>query len=316
VMIRSILLAGLVAAIASPAAAQPGWADRPAYPSYYEGLPTRTVMRIVRSRGLTPVGRPRRHGGHYLVPAEDELGRMRRVVIDARSGRLLRVEAVGREFGGPRTFAMRPPRSVPNARRHGGDGMGPRIVEPRRRLPPLRPPEAVDEAPEAESAGEPPPMPPQASLPADAESPAVITTPENSGPQALPAPPTPEPRVAPAQKPAAGAPRPRRASVNPANPPIPRPRPAAAPETTGATGTGAPPAAAGQEGAGHGQKGLPRVVLPGGPLPKTERTADTRPGTREDDASKPGETSAAPAQPAAESQERSRPTMPPVQGLE
>src|SRR5687768_10790694 len=53
VRVGTIMLAGLLAAVASgQAGAQSRWVEER---GYYEGLPTRVIMRLVRSRGLMPV---------------------------------------------------------------------------------------------------------------------------------------------------------------------------------------------------------------------------------------------------------------------
>ena len=318
-----IVLAGLLVSVASgPAAAQSPWIER----GYYEGLPTRVIMRMVRSRGLMPVSRPMRRGPHYLVDAEDDFGRLRRVVIDARSARIVRVEVAGRTNfarrgpdGEPHSFAMRPPRSVPEAAPDFPDEDGYGDTGPERRpLPPLRPRASLPDEPEVEEAPEPrrslPPLRPRASVPQE-EAPEVITGPQRDGARALPPPPSPERRAAPPPvRQPTGEPRPaaRSAAVNPSAPPIPRPRPAQsgnAPAGSETAGTGAAPAATPSP-----RKGLPRVVLPGGPTPRSERTADTRPGQREHEPS--ATASPAPAASTAEQEDHSAThAIPPVQPL-
>src|SRR5688572_28731822 len=90
VKVQAAILTALIGLAATPASAQPRWADEPAP---MQGLPTRMLMRIVRYRGLDPVSRPIRRDGFYYVQAMERSGRPRRVVIDARNGRVVSVQS-------------------------------------------------------------------------------------------------------------------------------------------------------------------------------------------------------------------------------
>src|SRR5262245_54052466 len=78
--------------MAAPAGAQPRWADEP---GFFDGLPTRVILRSVRAHGFTPVGRVLRRNHVYSVVAVDRAGQPRRVLVDAATGRVVRV-LVGR----------------------------------------------------------------------------------------------------------------------------------------------------------------------------------------------------------------------------
>ena len=75
---------------ATEAMAQPAW-YRP-----FAGVPPYEVVRIVRARGLVPVSRPARTGPNYVVQATDRNGHLKRVVVDAAYGNIVRVISVNR----------------------------------------------------------------------------------------------------------------------------------------------------------------------------------------------------------------------------
>lgn len=217
------MLAAMVGLGASPALAQPMWADDypsygrryEAYRSYDEGLSQRAIARIIRSEGLNMVSRPVRRDGRYIVIANDPYGRPQRVVIDAESGDIIRITAARGDGPGLRERPPTSGRASPDFDR--GEGPPP--------LPPLNRPRAA--------------IP---DLPGD-ELPPPGAAPERRAPVAAPK----------AQKP----PAPKTAKVTPpATPPIPRPRPGDAPSAN----------------AGEPRKPS-RVILPGGPVPKQDRTA-------------------------------------------
>lgn len=287
--IKAAVVVALVGLGVGPAGAQSRWADEPGSAGgYVEGLPQRVIMRSVRMQGLMPVSRPMRREGVYVVEAVDEFDRPRRVLVDARSARVVAVQPSARlaprPYGGGE-YAMRPPRGIP-----GGSGLPPRA----------RPDDEFGlNAPQAG----PPPLPPLRRPPVEHGALAPAPAP-SLGEDAVPPPP---PRREANPAPAAPRAAPRSAAVSPAHPPAPRPRPA----TTEATGSTEPAASAPSK-----PKGLPRVVLPGGPLPKSQRTAETRPGQREHD-DRP--TAAAPAPKAPEppaSAASGAAEIPPAQTLE
>jgi hypothetical protein len=75
---------------ATEAVAQRGW-----YRPFAE-VPPYEVMRMVRARGLMPVSRPVLVGPNYIVQATDRYGDLKRVVIDAEFGDVLRVVSLNR----------------------------------------------------------------------------------------------------------------------------------------------------------------------------------------------------------------------------
>ncbi len=92
---------------ATEAVAQPGW-----YRPFAE-VPPYEVVRLVRARGLTPVSRPMLVGPNYVVQATDRNGDLKRVVVDAEFGDILRVVSLNRPPppSAPPAWA-RPPRSL------------------------------------------------------------------------------------------------------------------------------------------------------------------------------------------------------------
>ena len=86
----SLIIAGLIAS-AAPAFAQ--YAPRPVMP--VGPMPPEGVFQMVRQMGLQPAGRPVRNGAVFVQRAADYYGRPLRIVIDARRGQVVSVEAVG-----------------------------------------------------------------------------------------------------------------------------------------------------------------------------------------------------------------------------
>jgi hypothetical protein len=85
VIARATILALLaVSAGAGAAAADPVAAARPV-----AELPPYEVLTIIRSARFDPLNRPVRRGPNYVVRAIDRIGTEVRVIVDARSGRIL-----------------------------------------------------------------------------------------------------------------------------------------------------------------------------------------------------------------------------------
>jgi hypothetical protein len=109
-----------LAAIVSLGAATPALAQYRAPPAYSGTLPPYEVLTIIRSMGFDPVGRPVLRGPVYVIQALDDVSIPVRVVVDARSGNVVRVTesrpqtaymGVAPEAGfGPRRL---PPETVP-----------------------------------------------------------------------------------------------------------------------------------------------------------------------------------------------------------
>jgi hypothetical protein len=85
----SSLAVGLT--LSAAAVAQP---VPPAHPGPAIGVPPYEVVAIVRSAGLEPLHRPLRQGPGYVLRALDPAGREVRVIVDGRSGRIVRVAPV------------------------------------------------------------------------------------------------------------------------------------------------------------------------------------------------------------------------------
>jgi hypothetical protein len=92
---------------ATEAMAQPGW-----YRPFAE-VPPYEVMRMLRARGLVQVSRPARIGPNYVVQATDRNGDLKRVVVDAAYGDIVRVISLNRPPPPPVPPAWaRPPRPL------------------------------------------------------------------------------------------------------------------------------------------------------------------------------------------------------------
>jgi hypothetical protein len=76
----------------------------PAYPIYpgYAAMPPSEVVAIVRAAGMRPLSPPLRYGPTYMLRALDPAGQEVRVVVHARSGRIVRVAPMfGPRYAGP-----------------------------------------------------------------------------------------------------------------------------------------------------------------------------------------------------------------------
>jgi hypothetical protein len=137
------LLAAACLASAGAASADPiRTAQAGAHP--VDGLPPYEILTIVRSAGFDPIGRPMRNGKIYTLLALDPYDAELRLIVDARTGRVLSANEVDARFAAPppgydgppplyppggapvygRIFGPpddglgrpRPPRGVPNAK--------------------------------------------------------------------------------------------------------------------------------------------------------------------------------------------------------
>jgi hypothetical protein len=226
--IRAGVLAGALGlglVTSGPAAAQFvywGYRAAPAYPV----VPPGDAAAAVRSMGWRPVGAPMRHGPAYVMSAIDPSGQELRVVVDARSGRVVRSAPVY----APRYAAMppnyvRPPGRIPHA--------GPDIDDDDPRIAAV-PPGAGPPPPGAGVDGPPPP-------PGATRAPAARPSGSGAQPSAQPARlplPRPRPTVASTDtssiKPAASASKPAPAPAPQAAAPAPTAAPSA-PTTTSET---------------------------------------------------------------------------------
>jgi hypothetical protein len=281
---------------ATQAMAQPGYYyyGGPPRPPYdvgpIQGLSTRQITRIVRSAGLRPVAQPRRIGRNYIVSSVDRHGVVKRVVIDAMAGEIVRVrEARGPiargdgvrtigpdaepsdDNGAPRTHA-RVPATHPSAK---ADRQKKTVASAPAASEKAPPHEADTESlPKAEGAVT---IPPQA-------QPEGADTPKSTA--SLPSEPaaaTPEapPKAAPAK------PAERSATVMPAKPPLPVRRPASVPQPAVAK-----PDTAAKEAT---PASSPRVILPGGPPAAKDETTASTAAPKADEASKAAPSTEQPA---------------------
>ena len=170
-------------------------------------LPPYEIVALMRSIGLRPLHRPVREGPTYAMRAVDPIGEEVRVVVDARSGRILRIEPV-----------LIPPNALPMVPAPYGRPPG-RIV-------------MLPDGPTGRIAELPPGGPP--GHPASIARPAA-GAPAASGPQgSVPPLPRPRPKVAATQSPAKPVTDPQ------------SPAPAAAPSIAAPAQASAPPSASSQ----------------------------------------------------------------------
>ena len=217
-------------------------------------VPPQEVIAIVRSVGLSPIGKPTRKGTNYLLRARDEDGIEVRVVVDGRAGEVTAVTPVG--YNNRELDPMRP--SIYDS--------GPPVYEPapiyrrdvpiieeqneppiyRRAAPAAPPPVAPPPAPpppEREAVVAPPPSPefltprpdtanPPESVPETAhpegDENALLPPPPPRFPQRVNVTPAPKPAVKPAKpatKPAKSAAKtipPKTDQKTDAKPPVPK----------------------------------------------------------------------------------------------
>ena len=219
--------------LAAPAAAEPIRPARSAAPGV---LPPYEIVTIIRSTGLDPLGRPMRRGAIYALHAIGRDGDEVRVLVNARSGKIVSVtplatasrlppEAALERYepmpsatyippGRPELYEAEPPVVYEGERLVVYEGDPPVIYGPR---PPV-------EVPVAAPLRRPATPPNRADVPA-VSAPRVITAIEPDRAGLLPPPPERFPqRVSPA---AAAKPKPAKRAVAalPKQPPLPKPRP-------------------------------------------------------------------------------------------
>jgi hypothetical protein len=107
-----LLMLGVAAPLPATAQVYPDYRAYPVHPGYAV-MPPYEVMAIVRSTGMRPLGRPLRHGPLYVVVALDPNGQEMQVMVDARSGRIMRVgSTLAPRYAAPAPYG-RPPRGIP-----------------------------------------------------------------------------------------------------------------------------------------------------------------------------------------------------------
>jgi hypothetical protein len=110
-------------------------------------LPAYEIVAIVRSAGLEPLHRPLRQGQGYVLRAVNPAGREVRVIVDAESGRIVRITTLpGPKYPPPVTL---PYERAPSRAVAVPDGHGPRSRLPAPPLPRPRPEVATTERPAA-----------------------------------------------------------------------------------------------------------------------------------------------------------------------
>jgi hypothetical protein len=188
----ALLAAGFIAASA-PASAQ--YVPRPMAPIGPSSA--QDAAEIVEAMGLRPIGVPVRNGSFYVQSARDDLGRVLRVVVDARRSQVVAVESgVPRALYGPYAgYAPHPRAGAPAPYpmeefdiAPPGSIMGSRMT-PNAAVPGVMPP-AAQPKPSAKSAAVTPKEPPvprkrPASAPQQA---AGSVEPVAAAPQVAPAP--------------------------------------------------------------------------------------------------------------------------------
>lgn len=249
-----IATAAVLLALASgTAAAQPGWYEV----EPFGALPPSHIMAVLRAAGLQPVSRPVRRGDDYIVTAVDVDGDTKRVVVDAEFGDIVRITALRgsdipsyRYRARPRQWqyddevvVIRPPASVPRMR-DADDAAARRRA---RIHPPQSPPPRAKPSDAAKQGHE--PARTAAINPVQPVRPPVPRSRPLVPPQTK-APATPAPAPEPAQAKASPAQEAPAKAASPSEKPNTKP----APEAGGAA--------------------APRVILPGGPKPKSERVSD------------------------------------------
>jgi hypothetical protein len=91
----AIFITGLLIAITGSAVAQVPPIP-PIYPGIPYALPPQEVVAAVRSKGFEPLSRPHRQGPFYALRAIDPAGQEARVIVDAGTGRVLKVLPLAR----------------------------------------------------------------------------------------------------------------------------------------------------------------------------------------------------------------------------
>jgi hypothetical protein len=190
----------VVSDIEGPYAAMP-----PEPPGRHYGptlLPPREVYAIVRESGFLPLGNPQQRGLFYTIAVIDRGGDDGRLVIDARTGRIIRfmpADQMGDNFDGALRATYGPVGPLPPVSHIGGAPRPPRPIPrvasrtPSVPMPKPPPPHAVEVKPLADKpAAEPvqqsaavPPKPADAQATPQAAAPAAVEA-KPAAPQILP----------------------------------------------------------------------------------------------------------------------------------
>jgi hypothetical protein len=206
-------------------------------PGYGQGpmlLPPTEVYTVVRESGFSPLGIPQQRGYVYTISVIDRGGDDGRLIIDARTGRVLRfipAHRIGERFNDDLTMNYGPPGPLPPTHVRGGPRPPKSIPHVASRTVPVPKPSPLTSplAAAKPATVEPAAKPVAAVEPAAAAKPAAAAT----EPVVAAKPATAAEPVA-ATKPAAAAPEPVQQSASVQSKPAEAQTPAAAAVTTGA----------------------------------------------------------------------------------
>src|SRR6202035_1231093 len=144
---------------AGPYAAMPPEAPVPGYGYGPILLPPREVYTVVRESGFSPLGMPQQRGLFYTIAVIDRGGDDGRLVIDARTGRIIRfmpADQMGDNFDGALRATYGPVGPLPPVSHIGGAPRPPRPIPrvasrtPSVPMPKPPPPHAVEVKPLAD----------------------------------------------------------------------------------------------------------------------------------------------------------------------
>jgi len=174
VKIQVIVLAAGIALVSTYAFAEP------MQPSLGGVVPSAKINGIVRSMGLMPTGQPVRQGHIYVVLATSRQGKSVRIIVDARSGKVLSVQRVIAVIP-PGPYSVRQPVGAAVPRPYAPD----EISTPGARLPrPIgetQPPAVKPDKPEQKSTTTPAsPNPPVVTIGVSSTNPAADPKPTGS----------------------------------------------------------------------------------------------------------------------------------------
>ena len=173
-------------------------------PRYGQGpmlLPPTEVYTVVRESGFSPLGIPQQRGFIYTISVIDRGGDDGRLIIDARTGRILRfvpAQRMGEHFNDDLTMNYGPPGSLPPTYVRGAPRPPKAVPHVASRTVPVPKPSPLAAANKPAAAPEPAAKPVAAAEPAAAAKPAAAPEPVQ---QAAPA----QPKSAEAQTPPAAA---------------------------------------------------------------------------------------------------------------
>lgn len=166
----------------------PGYGPPPYAPAYAPAalVPPHEVYTIIREAGFSPLGVPQQRGFIYTIAVIDRGGEDGRLVIDARSGRILRFVPAwqhGASYEGARNSAYGPPGPLPPTA-HLGNAQRPPAAVPKvaSRGVPMPKPSPLASKPVVESAKPVVEAPKPAAEPSSQQAAAVQAKPVDTAP--------------------------------------------------------------------------------------------------------------------------------------